>query len=302
VFSEELDALRAKRICFGCVGEQYLSSEIRAQGKRAKCSYCGKMRRAYSVGNLAERFEAAFEQHYVRSSDQPNDFEFMLLRDRESSYEWDRAGEPVTDAIVNAADIPQEAAEEIQKVLEDKHEDRQLAEMGEETEFAGDSYYQEKGASDRVWQEEWRSFENSLKTEARFFSRTAADHLKSIFDGIGELQTRDGRPLVVDAGPGTDFHTLYRARVFQSDDKLEAALGRPDKVGTGWSRTMSSQIRKRLDTVVSPKSKLTKPIRKPKATWVEPSFMAEVEFRDITSEGLLRQSSFKGLTKGTRRA
>jgi bifunctional non-homologous end joining protein LigD len=73
------------------------------------------------------------------------------------------------------------------------------------------------------------------------------------------------------------------------------------KVGTGWSRTMSSQIRKQLDTVVSPKSKLTKPIRKPKATWVEPSFMAEVEFRDITSDGLLRQSSFKGLSKGTRR-
>jgi hypothetical protein len=75
---------------------------------------------------------------------------------------------------------------------------------------------------------DWRSFENSLKTEARFFSRMAANHLTSIFDGIGELQTRDDRPLVVDAGPGTDFHTLYRARVFQSDDKLEAALGRPD--------------------------------------------------------------------------
>jgi hypothetical protein len=73
-----------------------------------------------------------------------------------------------------------------------------------------------------------RSFKNSLKTEARFFSRTAANHLASIIDGIGELQTRDGRPLVVDAGPGTDFHTLYRARVFQSDLKLEAALGRPD--------------------------------------------------------------------------
>jgi bifunctional non-homologous end joining protein LigD len=70
------------------------------------------------------------------------------------------------------------------------------------------------------------------------------------------------------------------------------------KVGTGWSRTVSSQIRKQLDTVVSPKSKLTKPIKKPKATWVEPSFTAEVEFRDITTEGLLRQSSFKGLSKG----
>jgi bifunctional non-homologous end joining protein LigD len=70
------------------------------------------------------------------------------------------------------------------------------------------------------------------------------------------------------------------------------------KVGTGWSRTVSSEIRKKLNTVVIPKSKLTKPIRKPKATWVEPSFTAEVEFRDITSEGLLRQSSFKGLTRG----
>jgi bifunctional non-homologous end joining protein LigD len=69
------------------------------------------------------------------------------------------------------------------------------------------------------------------------------------------------------------------------------------KVGTGWSRTVSSQIRKQLDTVVSPKSKLTRPIKKPKATWVEPSFFAEVEYRDITSEGLLRQSSFKGLKR-----
>jgi bifunctional non-homologous end joining protein LigD len=69
------------------------------------------------------------------------------------------------------------------------------------------------------------------------------------------------------------------------------------KVGTGWSRTVSNQIRKQLDTVVTPKSKLTKPIRKPKATWVEPRFVAEVEFRDITSEGLLRASSFKGLSK-----
>jgi bifunctional non-homologous end joining protein LigD len=46
-----------------------------------------------------------------------------------------------------------------------------------------------------------------------------------------------------------------------------------------------------------PKWKRTKPIRKPKAVWVEPSFFAEVEYRDITSEGLLRQSSFKGLKR-----
>ena len=69
------------------------------------------------------------------------------------------------------------------------------------------------------------------------------------------------------------------------------------KVGTGWSRTVSSQIRKQLDTVVSPKSKLTRPIKKSKATWVEPTFVADIEYRDMTSEGLLRASSFKGLSR-----
>jgi bifunctional non-homologous end joining protein LigD len=65
------------------------------------------------------------------------------------------------------------------------------------------------------------------------------------------------------------------------------------KVKTGWSRTVSSQIRKELDTVVSPKSK----VKKPRATWVEASFVADVEYRDITSKGLLRQSSFKELPR-----
>jgi hypothetical protein len=38
------------------------------------------------------------------------------------------------------------------------------------------------------------------------------------------------------------------------------------KVGTGWSRTTSAKIRKALDTVVSPKHKLSKPIKRPKAS------------------------------------
>ncbi|WP_371814173.1 hypothetical protein [Bradyrhizobium sp. CCBAU 21365] len=43
---------------------------------------------------------------------------------------------------------------------------------------------------------------------------------------------------------------------------------------------------------------MTKPVRKPKATWVEPKFFSDIEYRDITSEGLLRAHSFKGLSKG----
>lgn len=100
--------------------------------------------------------------------------------------------------------------------------------MGEETEFGSDSHYEERGTSDQAWQDEWRDFERSLKTEARFFSRTAATHLASIFEDIASMYSSDGRPLVVGAGPGTSLSSIYRARVFQSDERLKAALCRPD--------------------------------------------------------------------------
>lgn len=228
MYRREVDNLKAKRLCHVCVGEAYLSNEIGSQGKRAKCAYCGIMRRCYRLGDVAERVQLAFEQHYIRTSDQPTSWQYALMSDRESSYDWSRDGEPVTDAIASAAEIPQNAAEDIQRILEAEHEDFDSAAMGEETEFSGDTHYEEKGTSDRVWQEEWRNFESALKTEARFFSRTAARHLASIFDGIDDLCTRSGQPLVVDAGPGTTFHSIYRARVFQSDHKLEEALCRPD--------------------------------------------------------------------------
>ena len=35
--------------------------------------------------------------------------------------------------------------------------------------------------------------------------------------------------MIVDAGPGASLGAVYRARFFQSDDKLEVALTRPDK-------------------------------------------------------------------------
>ncbi|HEX7883552.1 MAG TPA: non-homologous end-joining DNA ligase [Afipia sp.] len=67
------------------------------------------------------------------------------------------------------------------------------------------------------------------------------------------------------------------------------------KVGTGFTRTVSADLRKRLDAIATPKQRLTKPVRKPKAKWVEPSLIADVEYRDITAEGYLRHPSFKGL-------
>jgi bifunctional non-homologous end joining protein LigD len=43
-----------------------------------------------------------------------------------------------------------------------------------------------------------------------------------------------------------------------------------------------------------------RPSKKARATWVEPVLLANIEYRDITSESLLRQSSFKGMSRKER--
>ena len=226
---DDIDDLKKKNLCHHCIGEKYLGAEVRRKGRRGLCAYCGRSARSYKIEDIAARVETAFEQHFVRTSDQPNSWQQSMLSDRESNYDWERDGEPVVWAIVNAADIPEQAAHDIQMILDDEHGDFDSEAMGEETEFCSESHYEEKGTDDVAWREEWRYFENSLKTEARFFSRQAASHLASIFNGIDKMSTTDGRPLVIDAGPQTALSQVFRARAFQSDEKLMEALCRPDK-------------------------------------------------------------------------
>lgn len=225
---DQIEQLKAKKLCNRCIGEAYLSEQVRSTGIRLTCSYCGKTGQCYRLDKISGFVDAAFQQHYSRTSDQPNAWESAMLADDESDFEWDRHGDPVEDAIMNAADIPEQAAADIQRVLEEEYADYEARQMGDETEYASGSHYEVKGPSDASWEEEWQSLEYTLKTETRFFSRSAASHLNSVFDGIGAMKTHTGRSLIVVAGPKSAIKALYRARVFQSDEKLQEALARPD--------------------------------------------------------------------------
>ncbi|WP_244550951.1 non-homologous end-joining DNA ligase [Bradyrhizobium sp. Rc2d] len=66
------------------------------------------------------------------------------------------------------------------------------------------------------------------------------------------------------------------------------------KVGTGFTMKVSADLRRRLDALPAPKTKLG---TKRHIRWVEPELVAEVEYRDITGDGLLRHPSFKGLAE-----
>ena len=221
--------LSYKRICHECVGEAYLSAEIEQSGEVGACDYCGQPAPSLTIDDLAERIETAFEDHYVRTQDQPNSWQERMLADKESDYDWDRDGFPVLDAIADAAQIPQGAAEDVLTILEERHGDFDKDAMGGESEFSSESYYAERGPDYRGWQEEWFGFVNLLKTQARFFSLSAANHLTEVFGDIDKLKTRNARRVVVNAGPKTSRDHLYRARVFQTDGSLGEALRLPDR-------------------------------------------------------------------------
>jgi bifunctional non-homologous end joining protein LigD len=66
------------------------------------------------------------------------------------------------------------------------------------------------------------------------------------------------------------------------------------KVRSGYTETTARELRERLDPLIRRTSPLSVLVKKPKATWVEPTIEAEVEYGALTDDGLLRQAVYKG--------
>jgi hypothetical protein len=216
-----------KRVCSDCVGESFLKAEIAKNGENGVCFYCGEQGKTISIGEMADRFELVLNQHFYRTPEEPSGMEYAMIK--EGDLDWERKGETLLNLIQNYAEVEPKVAEDVRLALEERHYDFELAQMGEEQPFGEDAQYAESEVDDSESQASWHSFEQGLKTQARYFSRTAEWTLQSIFEGIADYRTRDNRPIVVEAGPDGVINAIYRARVFQSDEKLEEALKRPDQ-------------------------------------------------------------------------
>lgn len=215
-----------RRLCSDCVGEEFLSNTIAEQGDLATCFYCGREAKTFTIDDMADEIEIAFDKHFYQTSTEPSSLEYTMMK--ESDWDWEREGEPIIYAVEAAVEIDESPAEDICEVLAERHADMELAQMGDECQFDSDSYYAEKDTDDLEYSEQWKFFEKSLKSEARFFSRTANATLEAVFEDLHDHRTRDGGSVIVEAGPGAGITTLFRARVFQSDDSLETALKHPD--------------------------------------------------------------------------
>jgi bifunctional non-homologous end joining protein LigD len=70
------------------------------------------------------------------------------------------------------------------------------------------------------------------------------------------------------------------------------------RVGTGWSHELSKSLRKMIENLHAAKPAFGKPLpagAEKGVRWARPHLVCEVEYRDWTADGLLRQASFKGM-------
>ena len=169
----------ARRICSVCVGESFLKDKIEREGQDAPCFYCEDEGKTISIEDLADDVDAAFEEHFEVTPNEPTAFEYSMTK--ETDFQWYREGQSPADAIGDAAEIRPDAAEDVRLLLADRHYDHETAKMGDECPFEQDVHYDEKGVDDAAYQEQWADFERRLRQEARFFSRTGFEILELRF-------------------------------------------------------------------------------------------------------------------------
>jgi len=83
------------------------------------------------------------------------------------------------------------------------------------------------------------------------------------------------------------FEGIYLAR---PDDMTYAG-----KVEHGFTPVSQKELEKRAKGLESRTQPLARRIRKPKAHWLKPELLVEVEYRALTGEGKVRHPSFKGI-------
>ena len=221
----DIGELEDRLVCAECIGEAYLRAKVRRDGRAGLCDYCRNAGRVTTIEALANEIDSAFEGHYRRTAEEPEGFEYALIKE----LGWERGGDPVAFMIGDAAQVDEAIAEDIRLVLEELHVDVERDQRVEEGPFDEEAHYVRKEPDDVEYQHMWRDFENSLKSEARFFGASAEAVLKDVFQELGTYRNPFAHSEIVEAGPDTARKDLYRARAFQSTKALEDALKRPAK-------------------------------------------------------------------------
>ena len=110
-------------------------------------------------------------------------------------------------------------------------------------------------------------------------------------DAWTKSKCRDGQEVVIGAWRGTN-NKLRSLLVGTHKNGQFIYMGR---VGTGFTATVAGDLLKRMKPLARKTPAFTNAPRAADLNWVEPKLVAEIEYENVTADGLFRQAAFKGL-------
>lgn len=214
------------RVCYDCVGEEYLRQQIVHSGEVKQCEFCASDENpSIALEELAEQVHSVLEEHFHITSPDPEGFDYLAAKE---GY-WEQPGEPVTYAIMNLLDSSEELAEEIRKYLSGQYDPLGKDALIDPCPYESDSQYDERAIDTYAFQESWTSFRQEILSRSRFFNQSARSNLEHLFSGIEKLATNDGEP-VVRVLSAAD--AVFRARIATTAEALEEIIkGAPSSLG-----------------------------------------------------------------------
>jgi hypothetical protein len=220
-------------VCHACIGDAFLKAEIRREGRKRVCHFCGKTRKAWPLEELAERVRGVIEEHFRITPSDPG--EEGLAYDEE--MDWQRRGEPVEYVIAEIAELEPEVAEAVRERISEKTS-WDAHDGGGEDPFGSDAYYEEGRPDTGNFHESWGFFRQEIKTRTRFFGRSAQQALDEIFGDLASLKTWQGTPAIREILPTDEANFfIVRASRIPNPSSAKSSPRRSKKSGLrlrGW--------------------------------------------------------------------
>lgn len=213
-------------ICHDCIGDQFLSTEVREHGSSGRCKYCGMMRMALPIESLADRVHGVLEEHFELLPSEPTDGLGIFLQRKGL---WPPDGEPVAMVISGVTLVSNEIADDLRDLLHQSHDFRYgyKDSLTIEHAYSTESFYKELNPDDSPFRFLWDQFHNEIRSRSRFFSANAKERLDGIFGDLLTHEAFDDRPVIREIGPSDEDRFVWRARVAESTEQLETILKSP---------------------------------------------------------------------------
>ena len=212
-------------ICYRCIGDEFLSNEVRGSGSCSECAYCGEVGETWTLRTLANCIHVALQEHFEFTSIDPDDHSDIMVR--LGLTPWEREGEYVLYVIADMAGLTEATAIDLTNLLRKIHYSYPDEKEGAFNPYGYDAFYEERAPDTDELVNTWDEFRHDIQSRARFFNEHAKEALHEIFGDLYEHKTISAGSVLWEVGPGDSEGFFWRARNASSEECLNVILKSP---------------------------------------------------------------------------